>query len=215
MAVGKEPGFHPTHIEAYPASEGRPALAIQQFELEIAKGSERSAPSAGKAPRAAAWIAPQADDFLPNTVHEGPLNANVSLWKRSDDEDPCSRWRLAGRLVENKPILGDKDDEAQFRFDLSTMQLSSKIRRPGIYLIAGQLERQSVTQPNRANAWAGPWSLSPDSAMRLARNEKWPYPFFPTLNLMPVMTIMENALQDATEREGGGIVGFAVLIKAK
>lgn len=211
VVLGKEPGFHPTYIEAYPAVDGKPALAIQQFELVIGRDAARSAAAPA---RPAYWQAPQADDFLPNTVHEGPLKANVSLWKRADEDDPCSRWTSAGRLVEDKPIGGGAGDEAQFRFDLSTAALSSRIRRPGIYLISGQLERQSVTQPNRADAWAERWSLSPESASRLVQRDRWPYPFFPTLNLVPVMTIMENALQDATEREGGGIVGFAVLVKA-
>lgn len=216
IKLGNELGVRSAMFETYPQSKEGPALVLQQFRLGLSRGGGREPPkpSFGRI-QPAVWIAPHEDDFLPNTVHAGPLKANIRLWSRSRDGDKCSPWRESGHFVEEKPVGDGVTSEGQFRFELSEKVLRNRILRPGIYLISGQLERISVNRDNVANRWAAPWSVSADGAGRFAATPERPGGFFPTLNLRQVMSIMENALQTATERKGGGIVGFAVLVKAE
>ena len=160
-----EPGNHPQLLpaafETYPATPTSPQLYVQQFTFDMSRdGRDRA--EAAEGIKLGRWWAPREDDFLPNTVHEGELVANLKVWQRADEEDPCSRWREVSDLETNASV----DGQYEFQFDPDTLQ--TVIRRPGVYLISGQLERRSVTSPNDANAWTVPWSLSSEAASRIA-----------------------------------------------
>ena len=204
VTEGTDPDFRFRPFENYPN------LKVQQFVLNAENVRPNAAASKAKQ---AQWVAPKPDDFLPNTVWQGELKANVKVWQRTGN-DLCGKWIENGALVEDAIVpRGDGENGGgQFSFDLSKPALISKMRRPGVYLVSGQLERNDVDSPNPANAWANDWSFaSNEGGAVLARRQA----LFPTLNLNEVMRIMENALRTATQRNGGGVVGFTVLVKSE
>ncbi len=189
--------------------ENYPNLKVQQFVLNAENARPSAAPSKAKQ---AQWVAPKADDFLPHTVWQGELKANIKVWTRTGDE-PCGKWIENGAMVQDAVVpRGGEGAAGQYSFDLSKSALIGKMRRPGVYLVSGQLVRSDVDSPNPANAWANNWSFaSNEGGAVLARRQA----LFPTLNLNEVMRIMENALRTATQRNGGGVVGFTVLVKSE
>lgn len=188
--------------------ETYPGLKVQQFALDT------SATAPKTAAKPAQWVAPKDSDFLPYSVWQGDLKANVRVWERKGDE-PCAPWLDKGYLVEDAAVART-DGAGRYTLNLTKSELSRKMQRPGIYLLSGALSRVSVDSPNAANDWANDWSFAPDEAGAVLGNRK---PLFPTLNLTEVMRIMENALRTATERadaaEAGGITGFTVMIKSE
>ena len=204
VSPGNDPGMMPAVFETYPG------LGVQQFRMDVSRSARREAPANVRAP---SWIAPREDDFLPNTLHEGPLLANVRVWERRDADDQCSEWRPAGELVEGERFDPQPGGPEHYTFAFNRENVGSRIRRPGVYLVVGELERLSVARDNEATLWTEAWSVPARSAGGLARGAANGGQF-PTLNLSQFVSIMENALQTATERQGGGIVGFAVLVEA-
>ena len=100
----------------------------------------------------------------------------------------------------------------QLRFALDPAQLFARTGQDGVYLISGELKRVSVNSPNSANRWMREWSFTPEEAARIAGARPT---LFPTLNLSEVARIMEGSLATAAERNGGGITGFAILLKVE
>ena len=205
VTEGNDPDVRAVPFENYPN------LKVQQFVLNGETVRPNAAASKAKQ---AQWIAPKPDDFLPNTVWQGDLQANIKVWQRTGDE-PCGKWIENGTLVEDA-VVPRGDGSGQFSFDFSKPALISKMRRPGVYLVSGQLRRTDVDSPNPANAWANDWSFaSNEGGAVLAQQQSGRQALFPTLNLNEVMRIMENALRTATQRNGGGVVGFTVLVKSE
>ena len=200
VKVGRDTKFRARPFEAYPG------LSIQQFVLDAS-----SAPLPGKSKTEyATWIAPTPEDFLPHTVWQGDLIANVNVYNRRGDA--CSPWTKISAIATRQEVGRNDSGESQYILPFKSEELIAKMRKPGTYLISGQLERASVDSPNPANDWAEQWSFNGDQSSRLLQRRKI---LFPTLNLSEVTRIMENALRTATEREGGGIVGFTILVKSE
>jgi hypothetical protein len=207
-------GFPDVRIRPF---EAYPGLKVQQFALNTQNPRDKKGAKANP-PQ---WVAPKPDDFLPNTVWQGDLKADIRVWQRSGDEQ-CGKWIDNGALVDAAVVPrggegeGAENGGGQFTFDLSKSALMTKMRRPGVYLISGQLTRTDVDSPNPANAWANDWSFaSNEGGAVLAKRQA----MFPTLNLNEVMRIMENALRTATQRANvsgaSGVVGFTVLVKSE
>ncbi len=182
--------------------ESHIGLAIQQFVLT---GGLPTKPGAAAVP-APRWTAPKDSDFLPNAVWRGELAASVNLYQRQNDKCLPTSW------IKQNPLVDKQRVDGQFVYALNPGKLAGRMGQKGVYMLSGQIERVSVASPNSANDWMRAWSLAPEAAAAAAKK---PGALFPTLNLSEVARIMENALAVAAERNGGGIVGFSVLVKAE
>jgi len=179
-------------------------VVVQQFRL----GGDL--PPRGSPPRRKpTWTAPAADAFIANAVWQGPLTPKLRVWRRANTKCTKSSW--------NAPVAleGDWADipgTEQRRLTLDPARLAARLGRGGVYLLSGELERQSVISPNPATAWMTDprWNLTVGAAAPTARGKP---ATFPTLNLSELARIMEGSLAFAAERNGGGILGFSVLIE--
>lgn len=205
IATGDDPDVRLRPFESFPT------IKVQQFVLN----AENARKPGANTKKQAMWTAPKDADFLPHSVWQGDLEANVRVWQRIGD-DPCGKWIDNGYLVEDAALNRAQGGTGQFTFALSKAELMRKMRRPGVYLLSGELKRVSVDSPNAANAWANNWSFAAQDSGTVMKATG---PMFPTLNLNEVMRIMENALRTATERSnaatGGGVVGFTVMVQSE
>ncbi len=201
VAPGADPAFRQVPFETHPG------IKIQQFQFD-SSAIRRDA----KLPvRSASWTAPVDDDFLENTVWQGEYSASVDLWRR--DGDKCGKWSKISTLVNDTPFeRGEEGAPGKFEYGFDSKSLAGQLKRSGVYMISGELSRVSVDTPNPANAWAEEWSFTSDQAGSVQADRQ---ELFPTLNLTEMMRIMENALRTATERNGGGVIGFTVLVNSE
>jgi hypothetical protein len=199
-----ERGAHPRLI----ATKFEPdnGAAVQQFQLLPGLPTKKDA-AQPKAPR---WTGPSDAAFLPDAVWEGPLSARTRIWFRKDSQCRPTSWAEARELEEG---WSDIPGGGKKTLTLDPSRLGARLNRSGVYLIAGELRRNSVLVPNPANAWMrAEWNLAPEDASRVSAS---PPAFFPTLNLSEVARLMENALATAVERKDAAVVGFSVLVKVE
>jgi hypothetical protein len=197
-----ERGNDPRMQEA--AFEPMQRVLVQQFRL-----SGRLPPRGSPARRDPSWTAPAPDAFITNAVWRGPLAPTLRVWRRADTKCTRSSW--------NAPVAleggwTDVPGTEQKRLTLDPARLAARLGRGGVYLLSGELVRQSVTSPNPATAWMTDprWNLTVGAAAATARAKP---ATFPTLNLSELARIMEGSLAFAAERNGGGILGFSVLVE--
>ena len=156
------------------------------------------------------WTGPDPAAFLPDSVWQGPIQSRTRVWKQVSDSCSPRSW-----VEQDVSTVGWEDaaDPGQRKFGLDPEAFGAMFLTEGVYLVAGETRRQSVTRPNPATEWMrGSWNLDPADSGRVASGSP---DVFPTLNLSEFGRIMEVALAKAAERKDQPINGFAVLIKVE
>jgi hypothetical protein len=195
LTSGNHPNLRTANFASYDG------LIIQQFELD---GSISSALTR-KQWVPPTWKSPKPEDFIPNTVHEGDLVPSLYYWKQNNKQCNKSSWSPSNKIE----AVWKKDTVSQI-LEINPKVLSGKFARDGIYLVSGQLDRQSIQRDSTATAWMRAWSLDPEAAVAGAREGS---DRFPTLNLDEFARLMEDTLDDVAKKKQGGIIGFSILVK--
>lgn len=181
-------------------------VTVQQFLLKAGLPPKKGVDE-GKRP---VWTAPKDEHFIANAAWEGPLAPKLRFWAQRDEQCTAQSWS-APVTINGKwqPVPGEA---GKMSVELDPSTLSGRLAREGVYLVSGELERTSVAQNGPKTEWLRAWNLRPEQAASVAASRPTE---FPTLNLSEFGRLMENALASAAERQGGGIVGFSILVKVE
>jgi hypothetical protein len=179
-------------------------VRIQQFELD--RSQARHGDPAGTLP---AWQGPAGESFLPHAVWQGPLASRSLVWTRRSKTCAAADWPKP-TLTQVGWTADVAQGQKQYRLDPATF--GEQFRRPGVYLVTGEVARVSLTQPNPATQWLREWSFSAlDPDGRAAAGGA----FHRTLNLSEFARLLENSLAGAAEQKPGPITGFTFVVRVK
>jgi hypothetical protein len=196
---GSDPRIRPAAV--LEAIEG---VRVPQFTMSRG-GADRRAKASGTP---LTWSGPREGDFVEHAVWRGPLATRALVWRRRDDRCAPKDWEPPA--VSTEGWLPTGSDGAR-RFTLEPSTFAEQFRRPGTYLVTGEVARTSLDQPNPATAWMRAWSF--DATQRDGRTSDGA--LFRTLNLSEFARIMENALAASAERNPGPISGFTFVVRVE
>lgn len=179
-------------------------VRVEQFRLERS-GALRAPKQPTNLPE---WRGPNPEAFLDKAVWEGPLATRSLVWQRLGKRCVPTDW--------SSPVKFSGGWEAgqqggQSRHQLDPASFAATFRRPGVYLVTGEVARTSLSQPNSATAWLRDWSFS--TVQGTGQSAAEGAPFYKTLNLGEFSRLLENALADAAERNPGPITGFTYVVE--
>lgn len=179
-------------------------VRVQQFRLERS-GALRAPREPTDLPE---WRGPDPRAFVDKAVWEGPMATRSLVWQRLGERCIPTDW---SNPVKFSGGWHPAQQGGQSRYRLDPASFAAAFRRPGIYLVTGEVARTSLNQPNGATAWLRDWSFS--TAQGRGESAAGGAPFYRTLNLGEFSRLLENALADAAERNPGPITGFTYVVE--
>jgi len=199
LALGNDP-----RVQSAVVLASIPGVRIQQFRVGL-KGARRPSAAGIRSP---SWQGPDKSKFFEGAVWEGPLRSRTLVWERRNDQCAKSDWRGPSRSNSGWKMA---DVSGQMTYQLDPALLLKELRKPGLYLVTGEVARTSLNSPsNAATQWLRDWSFSSGEQFGAAPREG---KFFKTLNLSEFSRLLEGALADAAERNPGPITGFTYVVE--
>jgi hypothetical protein len=179
-------------------------VRVQQFRIDRS-GAMREPEEPATLP---SWQGPADEAFMPNAVWRGPLAGRVSVYERQGESCTPEDWPEPVRMEGG---WSDVPGSGQKKYTLDPAAFVADFRRPGTYLVAAEVARTSLNEPNEATAWLREWSFGAHQGAdaAVAGDPR----FFRTLHLAEFARLLENSLADAAERNPGPITGFAFVVQ--
>lgn len=199
ISPGGDPRVRPAAV-----LEALAGVRVPQFRIDRGEAIRRTA-KAGMPP---SWTGPRDADFVPHAVWRGPLATREVVWRRRDKQCRPADWEPPTVSTDGWRA-GERAGEQ--RFALDPTGFVERFRRPGTYLVTGEVARTSLDQPNPATDWLRAWSFDVNSQDGRTQDGTT----FRTLHLSEFARILENALATSAERRPGPISGFTLVVEVK